>query len=90
MFSLAPNLQTQEGVVIRVLWKYNVTLISTQIGKEEICCNISLGLVGLTRYGQCYSFEELEKRRKEIGKSTVEPVRNRITIEEAEEFLKTI
>ena len=41
MFSLAPNLQTQEGMVIRmpklfrykdnhrVPWKYNVTLIST-------------------------------------------------------------
>ena len=32
----------------------------------------------------------LEKRRKEIGKGTAEPVRNRVTIEEAKEFLKTI
>ena len=44
-FSIAPNLQTQEGVIIRmsksfpykdnhrVPWKYDVSLISTQIGK---------------------------------------------------------
>ena len=102
MFSLAPNLQTHEGVVIlmrklfpykdshRVPWKYDVTSISTKTRKEEVCSNISLGLARLTRSGWCYTLEELEKRRKKIGKSTAEPVRNRFTIEEAKELLKTI
>ena len=102
MFSLAPNLQTQEGVVIRMPkpfpyqdshhgpWKYNVILIFTRIGKEEVYSNISSGLARPTKNGRCYTPDELEKRRKNIGKSTTEPVRNRFTTEEAEEFLKTI
>ena len=40
--------------------------------------------------GRCYTPEEIEKRRKEIGKSTAKPVRNRFIIEEAKEFLKII
>ena len=67
-----------------------MSLISTQTGKEEICSNISSGLSGLTRNGRCYTLKELENRRKEIGKSTVELVRNRVTIKEAKKFLKTI
>ena len=73
-----------------VPWKYNVTLIFTWIGKEDVCSNISSGIAKLTRSGWCYTFEELEKWRKGIGKSIVEPIRNRVTIEEVEEFLKTI
>ena len=73
-----------------VLWKYVVTLISTWTGKEEVCSNISSVLARLTRSGRFYTSEELEKRRKEIGKSTADPVRNRVTIEEADELLKTI
>ena len=65
-------------------------MISTRIGKEEVCSNISSGLSGLIRNGHCYTFEDLEKRRKEIGKGIVEPVRNRVTTKEAEEFLKVI
>ncbi|KAL0004876.1 hypothetical protein SO802_012437 [Lithocarpus litseifolius] len=74
----------------RVLWKYDVTLISIQTGREEVCSNISSGLARHTRSGQCYTLEELEKMRKEIGKGTIEPVRNKVTTEEVEEFLKTI
>ena len=33
---------------------------------------------------------ELEKRRKEIDKSTTEPVKNTVTTKEVKEFLKTI
>ena len=96
-FSIAPNLQTQEGVIIRmpkpfpyedshhVLWKYAVPLISIRTGKEEVCSNISSSLSGLTKSGRCYTFEELEKKRKEMGKGTAEPVRNRVTTKEAEE-----
>ena len=73
-----------------VQWKYDVTLISTQTRKEETCSNISLGLARLTRSGRCYTLEELEKRRKEIDKSTTEPVKNTVTTKEVEEFLKTI
>ena len=57
--------------------------------KKEVCANVYPGLARLTKSGQFYTFEELEKRRKELGKGTVEPVRNRVTTEEAEEFLKT-
>ena len=74
----------------RVPWKYNVTLISSRIGKEEVCLNISSGLVGLTKSGRCYTLEELEKMRKEIGKGIAKPVWNRVTTKEAEEYLKTI
>ena len=99
---MVPNMQTQEGVVIRmskpfsykdshrVPWKYDVTLISTWTRKEEICSNVSSGLAWLTRSGRCYTPEELEKRKKEIGKSTTKPTKNKVTTEEAEEFLKTI
>ena len=50
-----------------------MTLISTQTRKEKVFSNISLGLSRLTKSGQCYTPEELEKRRKEIGKGTVTP-----------------
>ena len=73
-----------------VPWNYDISMISTHTGKEEVGSNISSGLVGLTRSGQCYTFEELEKIRKKLGKGTIEPVRNRVTTEEAEEFLRTI
>ena len=65
-------------------------LISTQTGKEEVCSNISSGLSRLTMSGRYYNPEELEKRRKEVGKGTTKPIRNRVTTEEAEEFLKVI
>ena len=61
-----------------------------ELEKEEVCSNISSGLAGLTRSGQCYTLEELEKKGKEIGKSIAEPVRIKVTTEEAEEFLKAI
>jgi len=63
MFSLAPNLQTQEGLVIHmpklfpykdyhyVPWKYNVTLILTWTRKEEVCSNVSSSLSRLIRNG---------------------------------------
>ena len=71
-------------------WKYDVSLIFTRIQKEEVCSNISSSLFGLTRNGHCYTLEEIEKRRKEIGKGIAEPFRNRVTTEKAEEFLKII
>ncbi|KAL0008493.1 hypothetical protein SO802_009995 [Lithocarpus litseifolius] len=48
------------------------------------------GLSGLTRSDRYYTPEELEKRGKKIAKGTTKPVRNRITIKEAEEFLKIV
>ena len=67
-----------------------MSLISTRTEKEEVCSNISSSLFGLTRSGCCYNFEELENRRKEIGKGIAELVRNKVMAEEAEEFLKVI
>ena len=67
-----------------------MTLNSTRTGKEEVYSNISSGLVGLTRSGRYYTPNELEKRRKEIGKGTVELVRNKVTTEETDEFFRTI
>ena len=74
----------------RVPWKYDVSLISTRIGKEEVYSNISSGLSRLTRSGCCYTPNELEKIRKEVGKGIAEPIKNRVATEEAEEFLKII
>ena len=63
IFSLVPNLQTQEGMVIHLLepfpykdshcvpWKYNMTLITIKARKEEVCTNVSSGLSRLTRSG---------------------------------------
>ena len=73
-----------------VPWKYDVILISTRTGKEEVCSNISSGLAILTRNGRCYTLEELEKWRKEIGKSIAEPIRIKVTTEEFKKFLKAI
>ena len=67
-----------------------MSLISTRTKKEEVYSNIFSSLSGLTRSGRCYTPKELEKRRKEIGKGATKPVRNRVTTEEAEEFLKVI
>ena len=67
-----------------------MSLISTRTEKEEVCSNNSSGLSGLTKSHCCYTPEELEKRRKEIGKGIAEPVRSRVTTKEAEEFLKVI
>ena len=65
-------------------------MISTRIGKEKVCSNVSSSLSGLTGSGHYYTPEKLEKRRKKVGKGIVELIRNRATIEEAEEFLKVI
>ena len=79
MFSLAPHLQSQKGVIIHmpkpfpykdshhVPWKYNVALISTRTGNEEVCSNVSLGLSGLIRSGQCYALKELKREGKSKG-----------------------
>ena len=66
-----------------------MSLISTRIGKEEVCSNIYSVLFGLTRSDRCYIPEELEKRRKEVGKGIAEPVKNKVTTEEVEEFLRS-
>lgn len=71
-------------------WNYDVSMISTRTRKKEVCSNISLGLARLIRSGRCYTYKELEKRRKELGKGTTKLVRNKVTTKEAEEFLKTI
>ena len=67
-----------------------MSLISTQTRKEEVCSNISSGLFRLTLSGRCYTPEDLEKRRKDIVKGATDLVRNKITTEEAKEFLKII
>ena len=76
MFSIAPNLQTQECVIIRmpkpfpyegshhVLWKYDMSLISIQTEKEEVYSNISSGLSRLTRSGCYYTPKGLEKKKE--------------------------
>ena len=74
----------------RVPWKYDVSLISTRTGKEEVYSNISSSLFGLTRSGHCYTLEELEKRRKEIGNGTFKLVRSKVTTKEAKELLEII
>ena len=45
----------------RVPWKYDVTLISTQIREEKVFSNIFSTLARLTKSGWCYTPKELEK-----------------------------
>ena len=56
-------------------------IISTREGKpkteEEVVGNLTSGLGGITRSGRCYTPEELEKRRKEIGKAVEDPVKTK-------------
>ena len=52
--------------------------------------NLSSGLGGITRSGKCYTSEELEKRRKELGTTVKDPLKKKITKGEVEDFLRII
>uniref|UniRef100_A0A2N9F6D8 Retrotransposon gag domain-containing protein n=1 Tax=Fagus sylvatica TaxID=28930 RepID=A0A2N9F6D8_FAGSY len=76
----------------RVPWNYGMKVISTWEGKpkmeEEVVGNLTSGLGGITRSGRCYTPEELEKRRKEIGKTVEDPAKTKVAEDEAAGFLK--
>uniref|UniRef100_A0A2N9HWY0 Reverse transcriptase n=1 Tax=Fagus sylvatica TaxID=28930 RepID=A0A2N9HWY0_FAGSY len=78
----------------RVPWNYGMKIISTREGKpqteEEVVGNLTSGLRGITRSGRCYTPEELEKRRKEIGKTVEDPVKTKAAEDEAADFLRII
>jgi hypothetical protein len=78
----------------RVPWNYGMRVISTREGKpkmeEEVVGNLTSGLGGITRSGRCYTPEELEKRRKEIGKAAEDPVKTKVAEDEAADFLRII
>jgi hypothetical protein len=69
-------------------------IISTREGKpkieEEVVGNLTSGLGGITRSGRCYTPEELEKRRKEIGKTVKDPAKTKVAEDEAADFLRII
>jgi hypothetical protein len=78
----------------RVPWNYGMKIISTREGKpkveEEVVGNLTSGLGGITRSGRCYTPEELEKRRKEIGKTMEDPAKTKVAEDEAADFLRII
>jgi hypothetical protein len=78
----------------RVPWNYGMKVISTWEGKpkmeEEVVGNLTSGLGGITRSGRCYTPEELEKRRKEIGKTIEDPAKTKVAEDEAADFLRII
>ena len=78
----------------RVPWNYGMKVISTREGKpkmeEEVVGNLTSGLGGIIRSGRCYTPEELEKRRKEIGKAVEDPVKTKVAEDEAADFLRII
>ena len=78
----------------RVAWNYGMKVISTREGKpkteEEVVWNLTSGLGGITRSGRCYTLEELEKRRKEMGKAVEDPVKTKAAEDEAADFLRII
>ena len=78
----------------RVPWNYGMKVISTWEGKpktkEEVAGNLASGLGGITRSGRCYTPEELERRRKEIGKAVEEPAKTKAAEDEAADFLRII
>ena len=69
----------------RVPWNYGMQVISTRESKpkteEEVVGNLTSGLGGITKSGKCYTLEELEKRRKEIGKAMEDPTKTKATEE---------
>uniref|UniRef100_A0A2N9F6R6 Uncharacterized protein n=1 Tax=Fagus sylvatica TaxID=28930 RepID=A0A2N9F6R6_FAGSY len=86
-------------VVIQYAAKEKIVLqtasvISIREGKpeteEEVVGNLTSGLSGITRSGRCYTPEELEKRRKEIGKVVEDPTKTKAAEEEAADFLRII
>jgi hypothetical protein len=78
----------------RIPWNYGMKVISIREGKpkteEEAVGNLTSGLGGITRSGRCYTPEELEKRRKEIGKTVEDPTKTKAAEEEAADFLRII
>jgi hypothetical protein len=78
----------------RIPWNYGMKVISIREGKpeteEEVVGNLTSGLSGITRSGRCYTPEELEKRRKEIGKVVEDPTKTKAAEEEAADFLRII
>ena len=78
----------------RVPWNYGMKVISIREGepktKEEVVRNLTSGLGGITRSGRCYTPEELEKRRKEIGKTVEDPAKAKAAEDEAADFLRII
>uniref|UniRef100_A0A2N9GU32 RNA-directed DNA polymerase n=1 Tax=Fagus sylvatica TaxID=28930 RepID=A0A2N9GU32_FAGSY len=58
--------------------------------EEEVVGNLTSGLGGITRSGRCYTPEELEKRRKEIGKTVEDPAKTKVAEDEATDFLRII
>jgi hypothetical protein len=78
----------------RVPWNYGMKVISTREGKpkmeEEVVGNLTSGLGGITRSGRCYTPEELEKRRKEIGKTVEDLAKTKVAEDEAADFLRII
>jgi hypothetical protein len=58
--------------------------------EEEVVGNLTSGLGGITRSGRYYTSEELEKRRKEIGKAVEDPAKTKAAEEEAADFLRII
>ncbi len=78
----------------RVPWNYGMKVISTREGKpkteEEVVGNLTTGFGGITRSGRCYTPEELEKKRKEMGKAVEDPVKTKAAEDEAVDFLRII
>jgi hypothetical protein len=78
----------------KIPWNYGMKVISTRESqpktKEEVVGNLTSGLGGITRSGRCYTPEELEKRRKEAGKTVEDPVKTKAAEEEAADFLRII
>ncbi len=67
-----------------VTWENKPRIEEGEIG------NLTSGLGGITRSGRCYTPEELEKRRKEMGKATEDLTRTKVAEEEATDFLRII
>jgi hypothetical protein len=78
----------------KVPWNYRMQVIATRENKPKIeereVGNLTSGLGGITRSGKCYTPDELEKRRKEMGKAVEDPTRARVAQEKATDFLRII
>ena len=78
----------------KVPWNYGMQVIATRENKSKIeerkVGNLTSGFEGITKSGRCYTPEELEKRRKKMGKAIEDLTRAKLAKEEVTDSLRII
>uniref|UniRef100_A0A2N9HMH2 RNA-directed DNA polymerase n=1 Tax=Fagus sylvatica TaxID=28930 RepID=A0A2N9HMH2_FAGSY len=89
-YATKEKVMLQTASVSTVQFSEKVPSVASLKVEEEVVGNLTSGLGGITRSGRCYTPEELEKRRKEIGKTMEDPAKTKVAEDEAADFLRII